>query len=147
MQKQDEKILLAPTDLSNFLSCNHCSRRDLEAVKGKCERPIRYGPVLDALKERGRKHEEAYLKHLRNNGLDIFEPGSDLESPSGNDDKTLSAMQDGFDIIYQPVLTDGSWYGRADFLQKVNRPSALGNWSYEAVDTKLATETLSLIHI
>src|SRR6185436_4012526 len=32
----------------------------------------------------------------------------------------------------------GHFYGRADFLRRVETPSALGNWSYEAVDTKLA---------
>ncbi|MGH9198961.1 MAG: TM0106 family RecB-like putative nuclease, partial [Acidimicrobiia bacterium] len=33
------------------------------------------------------------------------------------------------------------WHGRADFLRKVDLPSDLGDWSYEVIDAKLATET------
>ena len=54
MQQKKEKMVLAPTDLSNFLSCNHCSRRDLDVARGSVERPGCYESVLDALKERGR---------------------------------------------------------------------------------------------
>jgi uncharacterized protein len=31
--------------------------------------------------------------------------------------------------------------GRVDALRRVESPSAIGDWSYEAVDTKLARET------
>ncbi len=47
-------------------------------------------------------------------------------------------MRDGVDVVYQGVLVDGGWRGIADFLMRVERPSALGDWSYEALDTKLA---------
>lgn len=141
MQKQESKIILAPTDLSNFLSCQHCSHRDLEAAKGKCDRPVRYGPVIDDLKERGQKHEAAFLEHLRNQELKIFDSDSKLKSSQSGFDATLSAMKDGYDVIYQPILSDDIWYGRADFLKKVLKPSSLGSWSYEVIDTKLASET------
>src|SRR5918998_1062128 len=37
------------------------------------------------------------------------------------------------------LLNDGErWRGTADFLERVPRASALGDWSYELVDTKLA---------
>src|SRR5262249_9463375 len=35
----------------------------------------------------------------------------------------------------------GRWNGRADILRRVEMPSALGPWSYEVIDTKLARET------
>lgn len=50
-------------------------------------------------------------------------------------------MRDGTDIIVQAALSDGTWGGRADVLKRVPKPSVLGNWSYEIVDTKLAQET------
>jgi uncharacterized protein len=47
-------------------------------------------------------------------------------------------MRDGYDVIYQGVLTAPGWRGYSDFLIKVDAPSKLGSWSYEVVDTKLA---------
>ena len=39
----------------------------------------------------------------------------------------------------QGVLSDGHrWRGYADFLERVDQPSALGSYSYEVADTKLA---------
>ena len=50
-------------------------------------------------------------------------------------------MKAGAPIIVQAALPDGRWSGRADVLRRVETPSALGAWSYEVVDTKLAKET------
>ena len=47
-------------------------------------------------------------------------------------------MRDGVDVVYQGVLASDGWRGQADFLMRVETPSALGAWSYEALDTKLA---------
>ncbi len=48
-------------------------------------------------------------------------------------------MKAGAEVIYQGVLFDGiRWRGYSDFLQRVERPSALGVFSYEVADTKLA---------
>jgi len=48
-------------------------------------------------------------------------------------------MRAGAEVIYQAVLFDGErWRGHADFLERVARPSAVGDWSYEVADTKLA---------
>src|ERR1700751_3172987 len=41
-------------------------------------------------------------------------------------------------MIYQATFQDGNWGGRADFLVRVDKPSALGSFSYEVVETKLA---------
>jgi uncharacterized protein len=63
----------------------------------------------------------------------------------GNDanalDETIAAMQAGAAIIAQGTLAHGRWLGRADVLRRVERPSRLGAWSYEPLDTKLAVDT------
>src|SRR5690606_28475902 len=56
-------------------------------------------------------------------------------------ERTVGAMKAGQDVIYQGTLRIGRWLGRADFLERVDRPSKLGAWSYEVVDSKLAKET------
>src|SRR5262249_31715139 len=63
-------------------------------------------------------------------------------NPAGLAALTERAMREGHDVIFQAALMSppgaGSFFGRADFLRRVETPSALGSWSYEAVDTKLA---------
>src|SRR5205807_5309070 len=51
---------------------------------------------------------------------------------------TLAAMREGHDIIFQAAFLAPPFYGRADFLRRVEKRSRLGDWSYEAIDTKLA---------
>ena len=50
-------------------------------------------------------------------------------------------MRAGVAVIVQAPLVAGSWGGRADILRRVERPSRLGSFSYEPVDTKLSAET------
>ena len=59
---------------------------------------------------------------------------------------TQQAMEAGADAIYQAVLYDPPWRGDADFLIKTEARSALGNHSYEVVDTKL-TRTPEAKHL
>ena len=144
MQQVSNKIRLAPTDLSNFLGCRHLSCLDLESAKGLTVRPVRYGPLFDELKARGIVHEQRYLEHLRAQGLSISEierVEQDGQSTETGLERTLTAMRSGEDVIYQAILADENWSGRADFMRKVETPSNLGNWSYEVTDTKLAHDT------
>jgi uncharacterized protein len=168
--KQTADILIrAPTDLSNFLSCKHLSALDLKVARGELKRPVRNDPALEDLRARGLAHERAYLARLRAQGLTIAgadglaDPasltdfaGSSAAAASGQlalslspaeptlglgFEATLAAMRAGVDVIYQGTLEHEDWSGRPDFLRKVARPSRLGDWSYEAYDTKLARET------
>jgi predicted RecB family nuclease len=50
-------------------------------------------------------------------------------------------MQRGVPVIAQAALAHQGWNGRADILRRVEVSSALGAWSYEPIDTKLARET------
>src|SRR2546427_7378697 len=92
------------------------------------------------MSERGDEHERAFLSLLEGQGLRIARPGDDLDEKVGFE-RTLSAMREGADVIVQATLVDGRWFGRADVLRRVPRPSRLGAWSYEVWDTKLARET------
>ena len=47
-------------------------------------------------------------------------------------------MRRGTEVIYQATFFDGRWRGHADFLLRTERPSLLGDWSYDVADTKLA---------
>ncbi|MGA1369882.1 MAG: TM0106 family RecB-like putative nuclease, partial [Blastocatellia bacterium] len=48
-----------------------------------------------------------------------------------------AALAAGPDVVYQGALRSGNWGGWSDFLERVERPSDLGAFSYEVTDTKL----------
>ena len=95
----------------------------------------------ELLRTKGLEHERAWLERFRDEGRHVVT----IEAPSGERDwerdaaRTLDAMRAGADVIYQGVFVDDGWHGISDFLVRIASPSpALGDWSYEAWDTKLA---------
>ena len=142
MHLHSDRLILAPTDLGNFLGCRHLASLDLTAAHGEQARPVRTDPRMQELRERGRRHEHAWLAHLRREGRTIANDHDGADDPPAlGHAATLAAMRDGADVIYQAALEHGLWSGRADFLRRVETPSGLGAWSYEIDDTKLARET------
>src|SRR6267378_2854711 len=140
MRQTGSTLRLSATDLANHLACHHLSHLDLAVARGERRPPDFYRPDVAILRERGDEHERAFLSHLEGQGLRIARPGDDLDENVGFE-RTLSAMREGADVIVQATLLDGRWFGRADVLRRVPRPSRLGAWSYEVWDTKLARET------
>jgi hypothetical protein len=139
MRRQSEQIVLAPTDLGNYLACRHLSAPDLAAADESVTRPVRFGPVLDVLQARGHAHEAAYVAFLEGQGLAVARLGDAPERADSDGDpnaETLAPMRPGVDVIYQATLSDGHWAGRATFLRRVETPGELGDWSYEVYDTK-----------
>jgi uncharacterized protein len=137
------RVGLTPTDLADFLACRHKTTLELEALHGARTRPSFSDPYTDVLRRRGEEHERNYVQRLRDAGLTV----DDLAATKGEGDRaakaarTLEAMRRGADVIVQAPLFDGTWFGYADILRKVPGSSDLGDWHYEAHDTKLARET------
>ena len=140
MKSQDGQIRLSATDLANHLACRHLTTLDLAEARGHAKRPIWNDPALAVLRERGFQHEASYLDYLRSRGHSVVRL-DDLQEGDSAFEKTKAAMQAGEEIIVQATLANDRWFGRADILQRVDRPSKLGEWSYEVIDTKLARET------
>ncbi len=142
MQLVDGSIIVSATDLVGYLACDHLVTLELDAAAGRIERPIRNDPELDLIRRRGFEHEAAHLAALREEGRSIYEIETrDAKTPAElreAEAETFAAMRAGRDVIFQATFFDGRWRGHADFLLRVERPSALGDWSYEVADTKLA---------
>lgn len=140
MKKIQGIIRLSASDLVGHLNCSHLSALDLQVASGSLSKPDHYDPLLEILRERGFRHEQAFIAHLEETGQQITViDGVDIDEQSAS--ATLQAMCDGQEIIVQAALQQGRWYGRADILRRVERASDLGGWSYEIIDTKLARET------
>lgn len=140
MKAESRYPRLSASDLSNHLSCRHLTSLDLAAAVGERTVPAWKNPDAWVLQQRGLQHEQAYLKHLEAHGSTICDLRSVHEDERALAE-TLSAMSRGVEIIAQATLANGRWFGRADFLRRVERPSQLGNWSYEVCDCKLALDT------
>ena len=134
----DGHVRLSATDLTTHLACAHATTLDLEAVTGRREVPAGgFDEQVQLVLEKGLGHERGYLEELRARGLEVTEipargPVAEREAA------TLQAMYAGAPVIYQAAFADDQWVGYADFLLRVGRPSALGDWSYDVADTKLA---------
>lgn len=133
-------LRLSATDLANHLACRHITELDRGKAEGRWKPPFRHRPEVEVLAERGLAHEKAFLVHLESQGTPVMRL-SEGGAPEAALAETLAAMRAGVPAIAQATLASGRWFGRADLLLRVERPSELGAWSYEPLDTKLAQET------
>jgi uncharacterized protein len=129
------------TDLANFLACRHLTTLDRAEAAGEITRDFYDDPGLNLLRKLGLRHEQAYLHELQSQVRTIATIPTENISWAETAARTREAMRSGVDVIYQATLMDGEWGGRAVFLVRVASPSVLGDWSYEAVETKLAHST------
>jgi len=135
--------MYSPTSIADFLACQHLTALNRAEAAGEIKRPFFANPGLDFLIKLGHAHEQAYLTQLTRQGLTIVEiptDGSRRDAAA----RTVEAIRGGAEVIYQATFLDdeyGQWYGRADFLIRVDKPSDLGAFSYEVVETKLARST------
>jgi predicted RecB family nuclease len=137
----DGRLILSASDLTGFLECPHLTQQELAATRGEVVRPDRDDPELELLARHGTAHEEAHLDAYSSAGKKVVRietAGATLDAYGQARARTLDAMREGVDVIYQATLFDGRWLGYADFLERVDTPSAFGAYSYEVADTKLA---------
>ena len=141
MQLLEGRLVASPSDLTGYLECEHLTQQELAAARGEISRPSREDPFLDVLSRRGLEHEATHLGSLKANGRKTVEftfPESSLAALEKAREATVAAMRTGVETIYQGTFFDGRWRCHPDFLIRVNRPSSLGDYSYEVADTKLA---------
>lgn len=142
MKERQGTLYISATDLANHLSCRHLTSLDFRLAKGEIAEPAWENPHVRVLQQRGLEHEKAYVDSLRARGLSIVDLSIEPEETAS--EATLAAMESGAQAIVQASFASGVWRGRADVLLRVEqaeRPTCIGDWSYEVVDCKLARET------
>ena len=133
-------LRFSATDLVSHLNCRHLTELDRAVATGALALPHVWDPLLEALWERGARHEQAYVEHLAGQGLPVTTiAGIAIDATA--EAETLAAMRAGLPVIVQAALRSGRWTGRADVLRRVETTSKFGAWSYEPYDTKLAHDT------
>ncbi|MFZ2034553.1 MAG: TM0106 family RecB-like putative nuclease [Candidatus Dormiibacterota bacterium] len=146
---QDGRPVYTATDLCDYLACGHLVALKRRVAAGESI-PSDRSALSEVLANLGAGHEQRHLDALRARGLRVkaFDDERDRYASSAQEllaleADTLAAMGEGYDVIYQPTFFDGRWMGRADFLLRVDTPSARWGWSYEAADAKLARRVRS----
>lgn len=140
----DAELILATSDLTKFVRCDHATYLD-HGTKSGTVTPLAHRPpsaMTNLIAEKGDEHEQAYVEQLRTAGKNIVTIDKapwTLDALRRAEAATFEAMRSGADCVYQAAFFDGHWSGYADLLERVDRPSPnLGAYSYEVVDTKLA---------
>jgi Aldo/keto reductase family len=71
MLKINQTFQLSASDLVGHLNCRNLTDLDLAVAKGALSKPKVWNPLLEVLRERGLRHEQDYVEHLRSRGLEI----------------------------------------------------------------------------
>jgi predicted RecB family nuclease len=145
VQRIDGRLIYSASDLNDFLECQHLTELERRVAFGELRRPEQ-DDSAKLLATKGEEHERRQLelqRRLHGSALVEFDerPENTIEGLTRAEGMTREAMERGAPMIYQATFFDGTFLGRADFLQRIERPSARFPWSYEVVDTKLALKT------
>jgi uncharacterized protein len=131
-------LVHSASDLNTFLACSHAVALNLQKLRDPASLPDKAeddeANVL--IQDAGLAHEAAYLNQLKSETAVVEIPSTGVLGERV--EKTIAAMTAGIPVITQGAFQSAPWHGYADFLRRVEMPSALGNWSYETIDTKLA---------
>ena len=140
MQKLGDETRFSASDLVNFLECEHLTALDLVDLDTPLQR-TKDDDSAKLIQAKGIAHEARFVATLKARHASFLDIAASGGGNAQKIDATRHAMRQGVEIIYQAALRDGHFIGHADFLRKVARPSRLGAWSYEVLDTKLARTT------
>lgn len=135
MREIGDNVLFSASDLMRFMGCTHATRLDLLRMRGEGPEPGEDTEDAALLQKQGDAHEAAHLAKLKASGLNVVE--IDRGDLKANAAETRAALAAGAEVVFQGAFLSGNWGGWSDFLERVDRPSALGPFSYEVADTKL----------
>ena len=137
MKRENDTLRLSASDLMQFMACPHATKLDLLRLNGIGPKEVEDSEDAALLQKRGDAHEAAYLATLKDQGRSVIGIDTDGIPFTQSVENTLEAFQEGPEIIFQGALEGSMWGGYSDFLERVERPSKLGAYSYEVADTKL----------
>jgi predicted RecB family nuclease len=147
MQLKHGKYFFSPSDLTCFMDSPFASWMDRFAMESPSIVPKKdpEDALKSVLQAKGFTHEDEHESIFRDQELSVFR----VESTNSKEqaELTLSAMQNGVDVIAQARLENNQFLGFADFLIKVAGASKLGNYHYEVWDTKLASKVKPIFAI
>jgi hypothetical protein len=100
MRVSNERLTLAPTDLSGFLDWHHLTSLDLRAARGELPGPASHGPGVETLRSGSKMARSAPVRSVSTRSPI---PNKDLgsELPRGNVMLTCATHWPGIDNWYE----------------------------------------------
>jgi uncharacterized protein len=134
MQKKSHAIAYSPSDLCRWLDSRYATWMERFRLEHPEEaQPDSPDESEQLMARHGEQHEREVRARLEADGRDVVEISA--ADPFA---ATLEAMREGREVIHRAALSHGDFHGWADFLVRVDGPSALGAHHYEVQDAKLA---------
>jgi hypothetical protein len=78
----DGPILFSPTDLTEFVACDHLTQLSRAAALGERTRPLSRDPFAELIQRKGKEHEAHSLAALRDAGSEVVEIGLGAPCPA-----------------------------------------------------------------
>ena len=91
----------------------------------------------DLLFEAGHEHEQVLIAQLKREDKRVAELRG--KQDASDYEECLEAMRSGADYIWQASMHNDEMRGSADLLERIEEPSALGDWSYIPIECKLSS--------
>lgn len=138
----DRPATWSASELVDAFVCDHLAALEAAVAAGERERPAPSGEAAIVLR-RGIEHECAYLASLARAGVAVLE----IERPIRRDEYTRAAAQTreafarGVELVANATFDVHGFVGVADLARRVAGRSRFGDWTYEAIDVKLAARS------
>ena len=98
MKVVGEGIRFSSRDLTGYVACDHLTALEFQVARGNLSRPKPKDPSLEALWERGFRHEQEFIDHLAGEGLAIVTvDGVDV------DDAAIEATREAMPMPWAPA--------------------------------------------
>ncbi len=143
MFKLADEWIVSSSDYVAQMDCDTRSSLNLALASGLLKPDSRDSDdsaMGNLTKKYGDLHESQVLAELTSRGLHIvtIQRPAQRDEPSLRSaaDRTIDALRAGVDVVYQATFFDGSFYGMADFVMRVDDGTQAVR--YEVFDTKLA---------
>jgi len=139
---RDSEKVYSPSEILTFMKSPFASAMDMLAREKPELRDFRdpEDALMKSLQDKGYVHEAEYVSKLQEQTEDLVEIDTDNLTNKQALEQTIAAMRAGAPIITQARLAFGQFAGFADFLVRVEGKSDLGDYYYEAHDTKLSKQ-------
>lgn len=135
MRTLDGCTFLSATDLMRFAACARATTLDLAHMRVTGPDPGDDTEDAALLQKQGDAHEAAHIAHLKEAGRTVME--IERRKLGEKAEATRAALAAGADVVFEGAFLSGNWGGRSDFLERAERPSAIGSFSNNVADTKL----------